>query len=126
MHTQLVPVCRANNTTVFTQGEVYGIWSVAPTLFNNAKFTAGAWSVRSAENGMTVACFTEKHVAVNFAKMLIREYGDISQTLRNSYNNAETPEDARLLDEINQRSNHPARIRKGMVIKYIPVPMNIN
>lgn len=127
MDIRVVPVqlnASADNLVLRCHGLIVGIWSVAPAVTSRNGlnvFTKAAWSVRSAENGMTIGTFTDFGVAQNFAQMLMRDYGDISQTLRNSFVYQETPEDKAILDEIDQRSNHPTRIRRGMKLAYIPL-----
>lgn len=118
----IVPVCLKDNQKLYVEGEAIGIWSVAPALGHRGAlkiFTAAAWSVRSLEVGQTVGCFTERDVAIRFAQMLMREYGDISEAIRNCYNLQETPADTVLFDEIDERSKHQSRVRDGAHLPWV-------
>lgn len=119
-----IRVCLNGNQILTCPGETIGIYTVAPSVLDNGSrkaFTAAAYSVRFAETGMTIAAFLEQHIALNFASMLLRRYGDISQTLRNSFHNCETDEDAALLNEIHKVSFHKCRVRKGMLVPYVAI-----
>jgi hypothetical protein len=117
-----VPVCLNDNSLLYVEGEVIGIWSVAPgvgTCGRRHVFTAAAWSVRSAENGLTVGSFFERAVAVRYAHMLMRTYGDISANLRRNYQGCETAFDNVLFDEILARSKHESRVANGTKLPWI-------
>lgn len=117
-----VPVCLKNNSVLYIEGEVIGIWSVAPALGRRGlvtAFTVGAWSVRSVQTGINIGCFTDRDVALGFAKMLEREYGDISEAVRHCFDCCETDEDAALLDEIQARSLHNSRVSAKTLLPYV-------
>ena len=118
----IVPVLRADDTVIHIRGHVHGIYTVAPICVRYRQFTSAGWTVRCKQTGMSVAKFSNLRIARQFADFLMREYGDISVSLLNSFNRQETEEDAALLDEINVRSMHFTRLKKGDIIQYIPIP----
>jgi hypothetical protein len=116
-----IPVCLKDNRIIYTRGIVHYCWTIGPAYSEQFGFTAGAWSIRSADTGMCVATFTDLKVAAHFAEWLMRTYGDIRQTLIRCYEDAETPEDAAILDAVHARAEHESRLRPGKdVIRFIP------
>jgi hypothetical protein len=117
-----IPVQSKDGQRFYIDGEVYGIWTVAPTLVDHTRdaYTLAAYSVRDIYFGITVVCFTSKKVAQNFARELWDVYGDIHDAISRSNDNEENPDDKVLFDTIFERSKHKTRILKGQRIRFIP------
>ena len=107
-----VPLCTPENKIVLVPGVIVNIWTVGPVACNDYRFfSASAWSVRSLKTGVRTAKFSDFQVSLNFARWLWSNYGDITEANIRHFLNAETPDDTRMFDEINERSKHPTRLK---------------
>lgn len=115
-----VPMCRPDNRTQLVVGTIVHIWTVGPVKAERGEiYSAGAWCVRSLKTGIRIAKFSDFNIALSFARWLWRNYGDITEANIRHFHNAETPEDTRMFDEIEERSQHPTRLKEKDPVSFI-------
>jgi hypothetical protein len=113
LQTQVIPVRLEDNNLFHIHGYVLGCYSFSGVIAMNGSVSLDRYAIRCAKTGISLARFTERKVAVQFLRWLWDTYGDITDTLLRCYENRETPEDSRILDEINVRSKHETRRYNG-------------
>jgi len=90
--------------------EIHAGYAVHPmlTLYG---FDTGGWTVVEPASGVAIATFTHKHVAINFAGWLQREYSDLSDLSYRVVADCLTSEDLEICHSITDKVvSHPSFI----------------
>jgi hypothetical protein len=110
MNAEPIPVLLADNSIVHVMGFKVDCYTLGPVILWNGSPNWERTAIRGAETGINIAAFTDKQVALGFLRWLVTTYGDISDTLQRCADGRETAEDRAILDAINERSRHAARV----------------
>ncbi len=121
-HIANVPVCMHDSSRIYIRGIVINnILSVSLAWTKQFGFTRGGWTVRCANTGIRIATYRDGKLALNFARSILREYGDISAMLIRCASRTLTDADRGLLDQIHARAAHLDELLNGDQIDLIPV-----
>lgn len=108
-------ICDADYNMIPAQRIVIGCYGVGQSYIDNS-FTDSEWTVDHIKTGLSVAFYSNFDVALNFAKMMHREFGNIDAWAERQVTGQSTPEDQALSDLIHRKRQHECYVDESYFI----------
>lgn len=112
----MIPICNSNYDRILAPRIVIGGYCVGPSLINDCEFTEDHWTVDHVKTGLGLAFYTNFDVALNFARMMEREFGNIDMFAERVSSGQSTDSDKTLAQAIRDRRKHECYLEISFLV----------